>query len=129
MANSYFNGEISYFRVFTLGTLISKNQKEYYSALSKSDKTRNSTPFIDYLLRVIDLSINQLVDKNKRTFTSKDRLEHFISIDKKTFTRKEYMTVFKDISSATASRDLRKGVDLQLFEKTGEKSKTTYKLS
>ena len=32
------------------------------------------------------------------------------------------MDVFKDISSATASRDLKKGAELGLFEKIGEKT-------
>jgi arginine repressor len=39
------------------------------------------------------------------------------------------MNVFKDISSATASRDLRKGIELNLFHKTGDKNKTVYKLT
>jgi len=38
------------------------------------------------------------------------------------------MNVFKDISTATASRDLKKGVELNLFEKTGEMNKTIYKV-
>lgn len=33
---------------------------------------------------------------------------------------------FKDISSATASRDLKKGIDLQLFECIGKLNKTKY---
>jgi hypothetical protein len=33
---------------------------------------------------------------------------------------------FKDISSATASRDLKKGIDLQLFEYIGKLNKTKY---
>jgi Fic family protein len=37
------------------------------------------------------------------------------------------MNVFKDISSATASRDLKKGLELNMFEKTGIKNKTIYK--
>jgi Fic family protein len=57
-----------------------------------------------------------------------DRLEYFGSLGKMEFTRKDYMDVFKDISSATASRDLKKGVELNLFEKTGEMNKTRYKL-
>ena len=36
------------------------------------------------------------------------------------------MDVFKDISSATASRDLKKGIELNLLEKQGEKNKTVY---
>ena len=45
---------------------------------------------------------------------------------KNTFTRKDYMNTFKDISSATASRDLKKGIDLQLFEGIGKLNKTKY---
>ncbi len=33
------------------------------------------------------------------------------------------MDIFKGISSATASRDLKKGVEFNLFEKIGEKIK------
>ncbi len=38
----------------------------------------------------------------------------------------DYMDIFKDISSATASRDLKKGAELNVFEKIGEKNKTIY---
>ena len=38
------------------------------------------------------------------------------------------MSIFKNLSTATASRDLKKGVELGLFKKTGEKRKTIYKL-
>jgi hypothetical protein len=36
------------------------------------------------------------------------------------------MNTFKAISSATASRDLAKGIELGLFEKSGALNKTTY---
>jgi Fic family protein len=38
------------------------------------------------------------------------------------------MDIFKDISSATASRDLKNGAEINLFEKIGEKNKTKYRL-
>ena len=78
------------------------------------------------MLGVIDKSLNELLDFNSRTLTEKDRLEYFLSLNKREFTRKDYMEVFKDISGATASRDLRKGVELQLFKKAGDKNKTRY---
>ena len=80
------------------------------------------------MLSVIDDSISELLDFNNRTLSEKDRLEYFISLNKTEFTRKDYMNIFKDISSATASRDLKKGVELSLFEKVGEKNKTIYRL-
>jgi predicted HTH transcriptional regulator len=44
----------------------------------------------------------------------------------KEFTRKDYMDTFKDISSATASRDLKKGIELKLFDSVGSLNKTIY---
>tara|TARA_R110002049_G_scaffold24361_6_gene86531 strand:- start:58 stop:198 length:141 start_codon:yes stop_codon:yes gene_type:complete len=38
-------------------TLISNDQKKYYKALAESDKSGQSTPFIEYMLNAIDISI------------------------------------------------------------------------
>jgi len=116
------------FEYLPFETLISKDQENYYKALSESDKSGKSTKFIEYILEVIDKSISELLNFNNRTLNEKDRLEYFSSLNKLEFTRKDYMNVFKDISSATASRDLKKGVELNLFEKIGKMNKTKYKL-
>lgn len=116
------------FEYIPFETLISKDQQKYYKALSDSDKAGNSTAFIDYMLGVINKSLDELLDFNNRTFNEKDRLEYFISLNKREFTRKDYMEVFKDISGATASRDLKKGVQLKFFKKIGEKNKTRYSI-
>lgn len=117
------------FEFLPFETLISNDQEKYYKALAESDKSGKSTKFIEYMLSVIDISISELLDFNNRTLNEKDRLDYFVSLNKAEFTRKNYMDVFKDISSATASRDLKKGVELNLFEKIGEKSKTIYRLN
>lgn len=116
------------FEFLPLETLISKNQENYYNALTESDLLGKSTKFIEYMLGVIDVSLSQLLDFNNRTWNEKDRLAYFVSLHKNEFTRKEYMNIFKDISSATASRDLKKGVELHLFQKIGEKNKTIYRI-
>ncbi|MAN29223.1 MULTISPECIES: Fic family protein [Mesonia] len=117
------------FEFLPFETLISQDQEKYYQALAQSDRAGNSTKFIEYMLTVIDTSINKLLAYNNRTLTENDRLEYFINfINKKEFSRKDYMNVFKDISSATASRDLKKGLVLNLFEKIGEKNKTRYQI-
>jgi Fic family protein len=116
------------FEYLPFETLISKDQEKYYNALSQSDKSGKSTKFIEYMLNVIDISISELLNFNNRTLSEKDRLEYFSSLGKIEFIRKDYMDIFKDISPATASRDLKKGVELNLFEKTGEMNKTKYKL-
>ena len=116
------------FEFLPFETLISNDQVNYYKALAESDKSGKSTTFIEYMLNVINISISELLDFNNRTLSEQDRLEHYISLNKTEFTRKDYMNVFKDISSATASRDLKKGAELGLFEKIGEKNKTMYRL-
>lgn len=116
------------FKYIPFETLISKDQEKYYSALSESDKTGKSTKFIEYMLNIIDTSISDLLKYNNRTLNEKDRLDYFISLNKSEFTRKDYMDIFKDISSATASRDLKKGLEIGILEKTGERNKTKYRL-
>ncbi len=117
------------FEFLPFETMISNDQEKYYKALAQSDKSGKSTKFIEYMLTVIDFSINKLLDFNSRTLNENDRLEYFISLNKNEFSRKDYMDIFKDISSSTASRDLKKGLELNLFEKIGEKNKTKYKIT
>ncbi len=81
------------------------------------------------MLDVIEKSLTELLNFNNRTLTEEDRLRYFVSLAKTSFTRIDYMNIFKDISSATASRDLKKGVEMNLFIKTGQKNKTMYQLN
>jgi Fic family protein len=114
------------FEFLPFETLISKDQAKYYKALSDSDKEGKSTFFITYMLEVIDQSIGELLTSNNSTFNEKERLRYFLSLSKREFTRKDYMAIFKEISTATASRDLKNGVEQKLFNRVGEKNKTKY---
>ena len=80
------------------------------------------------MLEVIEKSLIELLNFNNRVLTDVDRLEYFLSLGKNEFSRKDYMNVFKDVSSATASRDLKKGVEMNLLDKNGIKNKTIYKI-
>ena len=106
--------------------LISETQNEYYQSLSESDKLGKSTPFIEYMLGVIDKSLAELLNYTQRNLKDTDRLAYFLGQGFTEFNRKDYMRVFKDISTATASRDLKKGLELNLFESSGELNKTRY---
>jgi Fic family protein len=118
--------EYPVFEFIPLETLISQSQDEYYDALSKSDKKGNSTIFIEYMLAIIDKTLEQTLGSGRRKLKQIDRLTYFLEWGKTEFTRKDYMGVFKGISTATASRDLKKGLELKLFKKEGEKNKTKY---
>ena len=114
------------FEFLPFETLINKTQNEYYKSLSMSDKTGKSTTFIEYMLSVIEKSLEHLLDYNNRILRDIDRLEYFLNLGFKEFSRKDYMNVFKDLSSATASRDLKRGLELKLFISSGQLNKTRY---
>lgn len=118
--------EFPLFEFIPLETLISQNQKEYYERLGLNDKVGKSTPFLEFMLSIIDQALRVLLEDSENTMSQKDRLEYFISKQKEKFTRKDYLLTFKNISSATASRDLALGVALNLLKKHGSKNKTYY---
>ena len=120
--------EYPVFEFIPLETLISKSQLEYYKALSESDNHGKSTKFIEYMLEIINNSLEYTLNIGNRKLTQIDRLNYFKEQNIKKFTRKDYMNIFKDISSATASRDLNKGIEMNFFVKIGDKNKTKYRL-
>ncbi len=119
--------EYSVFEYLPFETLISKNQTEYYNSLSISDKEGKSTKFIEYMLNIIDQSLSELLENPIKKLSDEDRIQIFVEIFKEEFTRKDYLIYFKDLSSATASRDLRKAVENGIIIKQGDKKTTTYR--
>ena len=115
------------FEFLPFETLISKNQEEYYKALSISDKEGKSTKFIEYMLKIIDYSLDDLLQNTSKKLSESDRIQIFLENFESEFTRKDYITYFKTISSATASRDLKNAVEKSLIEKSGDKKTSTYK--
>lgn len=117
------------FEFLPFETLINKTQKEYYESLELSDKAGNSTVFIEYMLHVIDQSLGELLNFKNRTLREMDRIEYFLKISSNQFTRKDYMNTFKDISTATASRDLKKATELNLITRQGKDNQTVYSIN
>ena len=119
------NAEYPVFEFLSFENVIANSQKEYKALLSKKDLTL----FIEYQLGVIDTSLQQLLNYNTRILRDTDRIDYFSTICKTEFTRKDYMNIFKDISTASASRDLRKGVEIGKFSVIGDKNKAKYKVT
>lgn len=118
----------SLFKFIPVESLIKDNQKSYYEVLELCDKTGESTLFIEFMLEIIDECLRDYINQfTSVTMTSDERLnyakEHF---GDKSFSRKDFIVLFKNISSATASRDLKEGVELKLLNKTGDSNQTRY---
>lgn len=106
---------------------IKESQELYYATLSQADKEGISTKFVEYMLSIIKQSLEALVKDQRKSLSDIERIEYFVEHSRiEEFTRKDYMQMFKDISSATATRDLRKGVELNYFDKIGDNRITKY---
>jgi Fic family protein len=116
------------FEFIPFENIIHKTQNEYYQALSASDKLGASTPFIEYMLQVINNALHIMLESSPQILSAEDRLRYFVERCKPEFSRKDYLSVFKEISTATASRDLKLGIELGMFEKEGDKIKTIYRV-
>lgn len=116
------------FEFLPIESLIKAKQIEYYNMLGESDNQGNSTGFIEFMLQIISQSLEELLTSQNVNLTSNDRIAIYkekIGID--SFTRQDYMRHFKDISSATASRDLKEAFDKGILVKTGDKRTTQYR--
>jgi Fic family protein len=118
--------EFPVFEYLPFETLISKNQAAYYKSLSASDKQGKSTKFVEYMLAIIDLSLDELLQVRSKRPGGEQRLESFLEQVNGEFTRSDYLRWYAEISSATASRDLREGVEKKLIKKYGDKKTTRY---
>ncbi|MBS0026705.1 Fic family protein [Chitinophaga sp. 22321] len=115
------------FEYLPIETVVKRRQIDYYKALSISDKSGHSTPFIEFMLAVIEESLEELLTSQNTSVTSVDRISLFKQkIKDAPFTRKDYLRENKDISSATASRDLKEAIEKKLLNKTGDKRVTVY---
>lgn len=115
------------FEFLPIETLIQERQQEYYAVLEKSDKLGNSSSFIEFMLEIINQALEDLLSTQNLTLSNSDRIEAFKTIiSNDYFSRQDYLRQNKDISSATASRDLKEAVDKGIIKKFGEKRLTKY---
>ena len=94
--------------------------------MAVADRQGESTIFVEFMLRIVEESLEELLQSQNVTLTG-DRIALFKDyIADASFTRKDYLRYFKELSTATASRDLKEAVDSNLLRKEGEKSLTRY---
>ncbi len=119
------------FEFLPIESLIKEKQESYYRVLEECDSKGDSTAFIEFLLSLILISLKELkFDLVVENETAESRL----ALAKKEFgneifSRKSYMQLHKTISSATASRDLKSGVESTNLIKEGERARTKYRFT
>ena len=115
------------FEFLPIETLIKKRQDAYYKSLGDSDNAGNSTIFIEFMLTIINDSLTDLLSTQNVIVDGSDRIVIFKShIGSNKFKRADYLNYFKNISTATASRDLKNAVINDILVKTGDGRTTEY---
>lgn len=115
------------FEFLPIELIIKQKQKEYYQALSLSDKQGKSTAFIEFMLGIINQGLEDVLKTQNKTLSNEERINLFKEkIKNGKFSRQEYLRAYKEISAATASRDLKQAVDVGLLKKSGDKNTTEY---
>lgn len=116
------------FEFLPIEALVKERQQDYYNALSKSDNQGASTAFIEFMLEIIHMALVDLLKTQNLSATESDRISHYQEkFGKEEFSRQDYLRHNKDISSATASRDLKNAVEQGILTKTGDKRLTKYR--
>ena len=110
--------------------IIKQRQSEYYKVLEKSDKSGNSTLFIEFILAAIDEALSTQVNQRRAPVTAEERIKIFREqFGNNEFSRKDYLEYFKEISAPTASRDLKSGVEHKIIKRRGDKRTAVYNFS
>jgi Fic family protein len=119
----------SLFEHVPVESIIHARQEEYYRVLGACDRAGNSTAFVEFALESVLGSVEEFLhDLRPEPMTAKARLEvarHAFGFEE--FSRKDYLAQFKALSTATASRDLREGVEAGALSKRGDKSLARYR--
>lgn len=108
-------------------TIIHQRQQGYYQALADSQSLGNSDPFIHFMLDALKTALeheagrmNVRQDFESRILSFKEQLRQ------PQFSRKDYQLFHKTLSTATASRDLKRAVLENILLKKGEQRNTAY---
>jgi Fic family protein len=117
------------FEYLPVESLIKERQTQYYDALGLSDRQGDSTPFVEFSLETVRDALKGFLEELKPAVeTAETRLGLARSeFGDHPFTRKDFMRLFKTISSATASRDLARGVLEGVLSRRGTKNTASYR--
>jgi len=110
-------------------SVIHGKQEQYYRVLRLCDKAGASTAFIEFSLAAVLEGLEAFLSGLRpEPVSGEQRLENGRAFfAKQWFTRKDYLAHLKTLSTATASRDLREGVNAGRLDREGEKALCRYR--
>ncbi len=116
------------FAYLPIEAFIHQAEPAYHAALEYADRRGDCVGFIIYLLERIEEALAELLKSHDGVHSSSDRIAvHMIRSGNRSFRRKDYLETFPELSTATATRDLRDAVKAGLIEVQGSGRAAIYK--
>ena len=117
------------FHVVPVESVIRERQRAYYDVLGRCDRRGDSTQFVELMLEAQrDALATTVVELSPRRATPSSRLAAaHEALGRRWFSRATYLQVHPNVSTATASRDLRDGAASEVLEIRGERRLTEYR--
>ncbi len=116
------------FAYLPVEAFIHRAEPAYHAALEYADRRGDCGGFITYLLERIDEALTELLAAPTPIRSGMERVAVFLQhAAGKIFRRKDYLTSYPELSTATATRDLREAVNEGLIEVRGAGRATVYK--
>ena len=112
-----------------LESLIRKHQQKYYAALAAADRAGKSDPFLEHMLQILLLALTRLAkDLRGQAETAEGHLAKARqALDTSWFARRAYMAIYPRLSTASASRDLARGLASRALVSRGKRRNTEYR--
>jgi Fic family protein len=108
------------FAFLPVEAFIHRTQTAYHASLEYADRQEDCGAFITYLMERIDEALAELLAAPNPVLAASDRMTLFTrQTPARTFRRKDYLNFFPELSTASASRDLREAVDGGHLERQG----------
>lgn len=119
------------FTYLPIESMIKRNQEEYYTVIQKCNNAGNSTEFIEFMLRMIDNTIDEINSskemKNKMLLLSKNELKVLKCIQKNVIIGAKDIIEQTKLSDSTVRRSLKKLLQNKKIEATNNVEKSPNK--
>jgi Fic family protein len=116
------------FSYLPVEAFILRTAPAYHAALGYADQQGDCGRFISYLMERIDEALDELLTVQRPMLDASDRVSHFLAgVGTAWFGRKDYRRMFPELSTITASRDLRDAVGEGRLERSGDGRTAMYR--
>lgn len=117
------------FEYIPIENLIKKHQQEYYKVINNCDKTGNSNEFIEFMLKMIDETLNQLLETTTQEIAQETTQEKILKLIKENpnITQVE-MAKILDLTRDGVSYNIKKLKNNGIIERIGSTKNGSWKI-